>query len=116
MSTTIDLSPFAGRWLNTADKARWLEELTLTQADVWRMTARAVSDGDLGETAVTGYRDNMDGLAFRAEYTLGDRRVALVANTQIELIVITAFHRVGAGDHPENRVQREFFYRARGDA
>ena len=112
-TVAVDLTPFEGRWLNTADQAQWLQALSISLRNgAWQLHAFTVPEGDLGATPLTSYRDNMGGLAFKAEYQLADRRVSLAANTQVELIVLTIFHHHKPGLDRQNLAQREFFYRA----
>ena len=107
----IDFAPFAGTWRNTSLVPDWLERFSLLRVgSEWHI--RALAGGrTLDETAVTVYMDNMRYLAFRCSFRLDDREVILAANTQTELIAVSAYHRMLAGPAGRDHSQREFFFR-----
>ena len=108
----VDLSLFSGAWLNTSDRPNWLLSFSLQQNPQGWWIAPIADDHDkLPSSRVTTYMDNLGYLAFKAEFELQDRRLILAANSQKELLVVTSFHRFGAGASEKNRVYREFFYR-----
>jgi hypothetical protein len=114
----VDLTPFAGRWLNTCDTEQWLQHFELYyDQQHWQLRIQT-SEFQPDPVAVTSYLDNMGYLAFKANIELVDRQLIIAANTQKALVVMTTFERfspdvVATNNGPsstENQVYREIFF------
>ncbi len=111
-SVPVDLTPFAGSWINSSDSGQWLEQFTLSaDRQGWQLQIRT---GDIkpDPVPVTSYMDNMGYLAFKACIELSDRHLIIAANTQKALVVMTSYERFlpcSVQATAQNRVYREIF-------
>ena len=106
--TPVDLTPFVGEWINSAESDQWLLRFSLCDdGNGWQLQIRT-DELTPQPVAVTSYLDNMDYLAFNASITLADRQLIFAANTQKALVVMTTFVRF-FDQGTLNRTYREIF-------
>ncbi|VAW71815.1 hypothetical protein MNBD_GAMMA10-1070, partial [hydrothermal vent metagenome] len=110
----VDLTPYAGIWVNSNKNEQSLLGFELTaNGKNWQLQPSMV-EREYAPVSVTAYLDNMGYLAFKACVELTHRQLTFAANTQKALVVMTTFIRFlpGSVHGPDkNQVYREIFLR-----
>lgn len=117
-SSSIDLSPFIGTWVNTKKDTGGFVKLVVSNRD-GRLILRAFGASspelsDWGETEAYAYSDSVNehnGRAFSAVYNTDFAEVALQGNLNLGLLVLVTFNRFKNGGGRANYICREFFHR-----
>jgi hypothetical protein len=119
LSSSIDLSPLAGSWINTETRRPWLSSIEVrVDADRLRIHPRggdAPSPADWGEreadlvcaTAI----DSTEAGGYVATFPLESMETEIQATLNQGLLVVVAFNRGRDAASAPGRVTREFFRR-----
>jgi len=117
--TITDLSYYAGKWVNSYDKARVIASLTITEKDGKVEIAPENSktgfySGEWGSSELKPHAyapDINDIVAFQTLFNLKDMNAFLAVNENKGLLIIAGYFSFKETDDRSDCFVREFFYK-----
>ena len=107
-----DFAFLRGRWVNTYAETSWATALTVSNETGWSMGMSFQGRGDRSEQIpVVPFVFDSNEVGFTTRSSSDDRVSAYAAYSNKGLIVMSGFHDLGASDHHQRIMSREFYYK-----